>query len=146
MNRITVRRVIGPDCFRSLPGLALVAVAVFLAGGCALKFTELSGGMDTSAVTERLGRPGIVRTDEPGRTQWIYFDVPLDEPPRADETNGTERLRMRLAERNPAFFRSAPSTYNMTLFLTFDEGGTLVGIRTQVRRTGSLMPRPRGGR
>lgn len=101
--------------------------------------------MDAPAVMDRLGRPGTIRTDDQGRTQWIYFDVPLDEPPRADAPDGNERLRMRLAERNPAFFHSVPSTYKMTLFLTFDGAEQLVGIRTMVRRTGTVFPRPRGG-
>lgn len=147
MHRIPVRRVLGPGGFRSfpLPVFPVAAILLLLAGGCALKFTELSGGMDASAVVDRLGRPDTIRTDDRGRTQWIYFDVPLDEPPRTDAPDGTERLRMRLAERNPAFFHSAFSTYKMTLFLTLDDAGKLVGIRTMVRETGTVFPRPRGG-
>lgn len=148
MHRIPVRNILGPGWFRSFPppGLAVAAVLLLLAGGCAVKFTELSGGMETTAVVDRLGRPGTIRTNDQGRTQWIYFDVPLDEPPRTDVPDGTERLRMRLAERNPAFFHSAPSRYKMTLLLTFDGTGKLVETRTMVRETGTVFPRPRSGR
>lgn len=120
---------------------AAVAFCV-LVGGCAVRFTELSHGMSQAEVTEVLGPPSVRRTDGVGRPQWIYFDVPLDEPPRLDRPEGRERLRLRLAEKNPAFFRASPSSYKMTLFLSFDGAGRVVASRTMVRETGTLFPPP----
>lgn len=107
-----------------------------------MKFTELSHGMSREDVVTRLGPPSVRRQDERGGPQWIYFDLPLDEPPLRDEPDGRDRLRMRLAERNPAFFQSATSNYKMTLFLSFDDGGTVVETKTMVRRVGTVIGPP----
>lgn len=107
-----------------------------------MTFTDLSHGMSREDVVDRLGLPSVRRQDERGRTQWIYFDLPLDEPPLRDAPKGRERLRMRLAERNPAFFRSAVSNYKMTLFISFDDAGTVAGTRTMARRVGTVIGPP----
>lgn len=122
-----------------LTGLMLA----FLVAGCAVRFTEVRHGMTREDIMDRLGRPSLRTTDEQGRMQWIDFDVPLDENPRTDTVEGRRRLRLRLAEKNPAFFQSRPSNDKMTLFFSFDEEGNVADSRYMSRPTGTRLPHHR---